>query len=145
MAYSDRDSSAFCGTSQRCQLATLYIPEFAVSTTAARFWQLDSAEIGAVNACITVFNSGSTTIRVRCYVSNDKDAIPSNAGRVTLSNLYDETDTTQALPFSITAGSTKHLILSYKEQPILTTFRYWDFYLDTAASTSTAFVYGNAK
>jgi hypothetical protein len=144
MAYSDRESSRHVGTTQRCQLATLYLPEISVTSTAQTIWMLDSAEIGAVNACLTVFVPGSTTVVVTCFVSNDADAIPSNAGRVTLANVFDETDTTRSLPFNVTSGLTKHFVLSYKEQPIITTFRYWSWQL-SSASTTIAHAWGNAK
>lgn len=145
MAWSDRESSRYAGTSQRCQLSTLYLPEIAVTTTVQTIWQLDSAEIGAVGCCLTIFVPTATTVVVNCFVSNDADAIPSNAGRVTLANVYDETEASRSLPFSITTGLTKHFILSYKNQAILTTFRYWNWTLNVASGTSTAFAYGNAK
>lgn len=143
--YNERDVGQFAGTSQRAQLATMFAPDLAITTVDKVVWIIDTAEIGAVNACITVHNTGGTTVRLNAFVSNDKDRIASGAGRVALTELFSEADASLSLPLSITAGSIDHAILGYKNQPMLTTFRYWGFWIDTASGTSTVDLYGNAK
>lgn len=147
MPTSTRDSNSFGfeGTTQRAQVGTFFEPSFAVDTTERDLCIVDSAELGAVNFCMTVKNTGSTTIAIDAYVSNDKNHIASAAGWVNLANVYDEADVSVSLPQNITAGSIEHYIFGYKNQPMLTTFRYWRFTVKTAAGTSTCDMYGNAK
>lgn len=143
--YNERDVGQFAGVSQRAQLATCFRPDLIITTDDQVVWLLDSAEIGAINACITINNKGSTAVRLNAFVSNDKDHIASAAGRVALTQLYNEADGAIALPLTINGTTVDHAILGYKNQPMLTTFRYWGFYLDTASGSSTVDVYGNAK
>lgn len=139
-----RSNSAFTGQSQRCNLSTTAIRDIDLTTTAKIVWTVDSAEIGAVNACLTILNSGSVSITLTAFVCNDLSYIASNAGRVTLSELYSEADASIGLPLTITAGSTDHVILGYKNQPMLTTFRFWNFLLASASATATCSIFGNA-
>lgn len=139
------DKLGFAGQTQRANVGYCAKEGIAVSTTAVTFWMIDTANMGGVNCSLTVYNSGSTTIRLRGYVCNDNLLIPSNGGRITLSGVYDETDSTVSLPLSITAGSTDHIVFGYKQQPQYTTFRWWIWTLDTASGTSTASAFGNVK
>lgn len=143
--YNERDVGQFAGVSQRAQLATCFRPDLTITTDDQIVWLIDTAEIGAVNACITIHNKGSTAVRLNAFVSNDKDRIASAAGRVALTELFSEADASLALPLTINGTTVDHAILGYKNQPMLTTFRYWGFYLDTASGSSTVDVYGNAK
>lgn len=147
MANSTRDSNSFGydGTSQRCQLGTFLQLGFAVTSTEQDLCIVDSSEIGAVNFCLTVKNTGATTIAIDAYVSNDKNHIASGAGWINLANVYDEADASVSLPQNITAGSIEHYIFGYKQQPQLTTFRYWRFTVKTSSGTSTCDSYGNAR
>jgi hypothetical protein len=138
-----RSNTAFTGQSQRCQLSTRAETLIAISATAKNVWCIDSAEAGGVNASLTIFNSGATDIVLTAFVCNDNDYIPSAAGRVALTALFSEADASIALPLTIAAGATDYVIFGYKNQPMLTTFRYWNFVLATASGVSTASVFGN--
>jgi hypothetical protein len=137
-------NSRFTGQSQRCQLSRAAFTGIPLTTTAQIVWCIDSAEIGGVNSCLTIFNAGAVSIVLTAFVGNDQDYIPSAAGRVALTELFSEADVSIALPLTITAGSTDHVIFGYKNQPMLTTFRYWNFLLASASATSTASIFGNA-
>lgn len=139
-----RSGTVFTGQSQRCQLSTIAVRTIDLTTTAKVVWTVDSAEIGAVNACLTILNSGSVSIVLTAFVGNDSDYIASNAGRVALTELYSEADAAIPLPLTITAGSTDHVILGYRNQPMLSTFRFWNFLLASASATATASIFGNA-
>lgn len=146
MSFQDsRDAGQFAGTSQRAQLTTAFVPGMTINTTEQKVWMIDTAETGAVDACITIHNKGSQAVRLRAYVSNDKEHIPSNAGRVALTELFSEADASLSLPLTINGTTVDHAILGYKNQPMLTAFRYWWFTLDTAANSSTVDVYGKAR
>lgn len=148
MAQKDERSggTVFTGQSQRCQLSTMAITGLAITTADLIVWTIDSAEIGAVNASLTIYNhtASAATVRLTAFVGNDNDYIPSAAGRVSLTQLYSEADVAIPLALSIAAGATDHVILGYKNQPMYTCFRYWNFIIDTAASTATVSIFGNA-
>lgn len=141
------NSTGMTGTTERCMVTTDFREAVAVTTTETSLFKIDSAQFGGVAMCVTIRNrSGSaSSIRIRAYVSNDNGRMASNVGRVTLSAAYDETDTSVSLPHTLAANSVKHLIVGYKQQPQLTTFRFWEFTVDVASGSATIDAYINAK
>jgi len=141
----DNNSFGFSGTTGRAKVTTDFRDTFAVTTTETELLKLDSAQFGGVSCCMTVFNraASAASVRIRAYVSNDNFRTSTNT--VALANVYDETDTTVSLPKTIAAGAAFHFIFGYKQQPQLTTFRFWKFTVDVAANTATVDAYINAK
>jgi hypothetical protein len=143
----DNNSFGFAATTERGKVTSRFQEGVAVTTTQANLFTLDSAQFGGVSMCLTVFNraASASSVRVRMYVSNDNLRITSNGGRVTLANAYGEDDASISLPVTIAAGATDHLILGYKQQPQLTTFRFWHVDIDVASGSATVDYYFNAK
>ena len=138
----DNNAFGFAPKSQRGDLVTGFNTDVAASTTEATLFTFDTANFGGVSGSITIKNTGAASIRIRAYVSNDNGR---SSGWITLANVYGEDDVSIALPLTITAGSVDHLVLYYGQQPAYTTFRYWKFTVDTAASTSTCDYYACGK
>lgn len=149
MPTSTISSNAFgmTGTTERCQVTTDFRESVAVTTTETSLFKLDSAQFGGTSCCVTIYNrtGSASSIRIRAYVSNDNGRLASNAGRVTLAAAYDEDDASVALPLTLAADAVAHLIVGYKQQPQLTTFRFWEFTVDVASGTATIDAYINAK
>lgn len=143
----DQNSFGFAGTTLRSKVSTYFVEGLAVTTSEKDLIVFDTAEMGGVNCSITFHNlaTSASSIRIRGYVCNDNRRLPSNAGRITLANVYDETDASVSLPLTIAAGSTDHIVFGYKQQPQYTTFRYWIFTVDVAAGSATCHVYGCVK
>lgn len=134
----DNNSFGFNGKTQRGQVSTDFVEAFSCDTTQRPFLVIDSASIGGVNCVLTVFNraASAASVRIRLYVSNDNGRLASNAGRVTVSSVYDETESSVSLPKTIAANAAFHFSFNYKNQAILTTFRFWHWVADCAANTA---------